>query len=146
MLRDAPMSSYLDEYDGDIVTVARRFDPIAAELLRGRLAADGIPATLGDANLVQTYALCASALGGVRVMVPESYAKQALRAIAAIEQGDLALDDEPGADETAVAREAMPDPDAAPVAARLSRIAAATAALLLLGLVVELLRPGPTLH
>jgi hypothetical protein len=132
----------------DIVTVARRFDPIAAELLRGRLAADGIPATLGDANLVQTYALCASALGGVRVMVPESYAKQALRAIAAIEQGDLALDDEPGWDEPTLARDTAPDPPEATTsaAARLSRIAAATAALLVIGLVVELLRPGPALH
>lgn len=79
--------------DGDYITVARRLDPIAAELLRGRLAADGIPARLADAHLVQTYSLWATALGGVRVMVPSSWAPQALRAIAAIEQGELALED-----------------------------------------------------
>ncbi|HEX4510100.1 MAG TPA: DUF2007 domain-containing protein, partial [Burkholderiaceae bacterium] len=73
--------------EGDFVTVARRFDPIAAELLRGRLAADGIPARLADAHLVQAYNLCAAALGGVRVMVPASWAPQALRAIAAVEHG-----------------------------------------------------------
>jgi hypothetical protein len=137
------MSSFRDDYDGDIVTVARRFDPIEAELLRGRLAADGIPATLGDANLVQTYALCASALGGVRVMVPESYAKQALRAIAAIEHGDLQLEDEAGADEIAATSDA---PDRASRISLLSRIAAATAALLLIGIVAELLRQGAGVH
>jgi hypothetical protein len=79
--------------DGDFVTVARRFDPIAAELLRGRLAADGIPARLADVHLVQTYSLWAAALGGVRVMVPASWAPQAMRAIAAVEKGELALED-----------------------------------------------------
>lgn len=79
--------------EGDFVTVARRLDPIAAELLRGRLAADGIPVRLADAHLVQAYSLGAAALGGVRVMVPASWAPQASRAIAAVEQGDLALDE-----------------------------------------------------
>jgi hypothetical protein len=133
------MPGFSDDYDGDIITVARRFDPIEAELLRGRLAADGIPATLGDANLVQTYALCASALGGVRVMVPEAYAKQALRAIAAIEHGDLLLEDDGGGDDLATSPETADDAASA-TAARLSRIAAGTAALLLIGLIVELLR------
>jgi hypothetical protein len=137
------MPSFRDDYDGDIVTVARRFDPIEAELLRGRLAADGIPATLGDANLVQTYALCASALGGVRVMVPESYAKQALRAIAAIEHGDLLLEDDAGVDEIAATPEAPEAPDRA---SWFSRIVAATATLLLVGLVAELLHQGATGH
>ena len=133
-------------YDGDIVTIARRFDPIEAELLRGRLAADGIPATLGDAHLVQTYALCASAIGGVRVMVPASYATQALRAIAAIEHGDLRLDDEVnvGEEPGAVDPPSRADPAAA---ARLPLLAAGAAALLALFVVMELLaRPALPLH
>jgi hypothetical protein len=131
-------------YDGDIVTIARRFDPIAAELLRGRLAADGIPATLGDAHLVQTYALWATALGGVRVMVPASYVPQALRAIAAIEHGELRLEDEGDEEDDEPAGAAQPSPEpGARARLRLPRQAAAVAALLLLFALLELLaRPG----
>jgi hypothetical protein len=125
--------------DGDYVTVARRLDPIAAELLRGRLAADGIPALLADAHLVQTYSLWAAALGGVRVMVPASWVPQALRAIAAVEHGDLALDDaalagdDAGAESRAADGAHLADPggdDRAHVHG--AHLAAAAAALLLL--------------
>src|SRR4051794_6381361 len=132
-------------YESDIVTIARRFDPIAAELLRGRLAADGIPATLGDANLVQAYALWATALGGVRVMVPASYAPQALRAIAAIEHGELRLEDDGEDDERDRLEASRLVP--APRASRVPRGAAAAAALLLLLALLELVgRLGPVWH
>jgi hypothetical protein len=132
-------------YEGDIVTIARRFDPIAAELLRGRLAADGIPATLGDANLVQTYALWATALGGVRVMVPASYVPQALRAIAAIEHGELQLEDG-GEDEEAAPADAL-ESARVPTSSRLARLAAGAAAMLVLFALLELLaRSSPLLH
>ena len=136
-------------YDGDIVTIARRFDPIAAELVRGRLAADGIPATLGDAHLVQASALWATALGGVRVMVPTSYVPQALRAIAAIEHGELRLEDD-GDEADGVDDAAAPGPEAsgpAPRRPRLSRQAAGVAALLVLFALLELLgRLAPVLR
>jgi hypothetical protein len=132
-----------EPYLGDIVTVAHRFDPLEAELMCGRLRADGIPATLADVHLVQAYAFFATALGGVRVMVPATFAPQALEAIAAIEQGELLLDD--GGDE-----EARESPDADPeslTAASLSRVAAgASGWLLLIGLIVALVRPAPMLH
>jgi len=133
-------------YDGDLVTIARRFDPIAAELVRGRLAADGIPATLGDAHLVQTSALWATALGGVRVMVPASYVPQALRAVAAIEHGELRLEDEEEAgDEDDPPRREAGDPP--PRRAHLPRQAVGVAALLVLFAVLELLgRLGPALR
>jgi len=139
-------------YDGDLVTVARRYDPIAAELVRGRLAADGIPATLGDAHLVQTSALWANALGGVRVMVPAAYAAQALRAIAAIEGGDLRLEDEDDDEEADPEARARCDPPARPGTppprpARPPHPAVAVAALLVLFAVLELLgRLSPALH
>jgi hypothetical protein len=136
-------------YDGDLVTIARRFDPIAAELLRGRLAADGIPATLGDAHLVQASALWATALGGVRVMVPASYVPQALRAVDAIEHGELRLeDDEDAGDEAdAARREATDTGDPPPRRAPLPRQALGVAALLVLFAVLELLgRLGPALR
>ena len=130
--------------DRDFVTVARRLDPIAAELLRGRLAADGIPARLADAHLVQTYSLGAAALGGVRVMVPASWTPQALRAIAAVEQGALALDEEPLAGVEGVPDERAPEdlPGAAPLQAAVPWMLA-TAAVLLVFMLVSALARSP---
>jgi hypothetical protein len=93
-------------YQGDMVTVARRFNSLEAELLRGRLAADGIPATLGDAHTVQTDTLLTTALGGVRIRVPTSFEAQALRTIADLEAGALELMDD---DEAALAEEPPAD-------------------------------------
>lgn len=109
-------------YPGDMVTVARRFNSLEAELLRGRLAADGIPATLGDAHTVQTDTLLTTALGGVRIRVPSSWEAQALRAIADVEAGAFEL-----GDELPLEADALPE-DAAPLftttqAARLRRLA-----------------------
>jgi hypothetical protein len=78
---------------GDMVTVARRFNSLEAELLRGRLAADGIPAVLGDAHTVQTDTLLTTALGGVRIRVPSSFEAQARRTLADIESGSFMLEE-----------------------------------------------------
>lgn len=118
-------------HDGDMVTIARRFNPIEAELLRGRLAADGIPAVLGDAHTVQTDSLLTAALGGVRVRVPTSYERQALRAIADIDGGALMLAED--ADVSGTPDPADDDRAAAFAASRrdgLPRAALATAAAL----------------
>ena len=97
-----------NDYEGDLLTVAHRFNPLEAELLRGRLAADGIPTTLGDAHTVQTDTLLTAALGGVRVMVPAAYVERARQAIAAVEGGEFMLPE--GA-------EAIGEPEADPPAA-----------------------------
>ena len=115
-------------WDGDLVTVAHRFNTLEAELLRGRLAADGIPTLLGDAHTVQTDTLLTVALGGVRVMVPASYAPRARRAIAAVESGEFML---------AEGAEAIgePESESQPAGAPgLSRLAFATMAIVVLGL------------
>jgi hypothetical protein len=124
-------------YLGDLVIVARRFNSREAELLRGRLAADGIPATLGDAHTVQTDTLLTAALGGVRIRVPASYEAQARRTIADVENGAFMLDDDDsGVDDAPESSQARDD--AAEFAASrregMSRTAfAAAAGLLFLG-------------
>ncbi len=123
-------------YAGDMVTVARRFNSLEAELLRGRLAADGIPATLGDAHTVQTDTLLTTALGGVRIRVPSAYEAQALRAIADVESGAFELDDDSSQPEQ------LPPEDSTPLftaaqAARLRRLALGAAVVFA---AVELLR------
>ena len=87
---------------GDFVTVTRVFNSLEAEMLRGCLEAEGIPATLGDAQTIQTDTLLTVALGGIRVMVPSQFADAALQTVAAFECGALAIDELPADAEPAV--------------------------------------------
>jgi len=80
---------------GDLVTVTRVFNSLEAEMLRGCLQAEGIPATLGDAQTIQTDTLLTVALGGIRVMVPATFADAARQTVQAFERGALAIDDLP---------------------------------------------------
>ena len=98
---------------GDLVTVTRVFNSLEAEMLRGCLEAEGIPATLGDAQTIQTDTLLTVALGGIRVMVPSSFADAARQTVAAFERGALAIDELPD-DAEAAAPETETETDAPP--------------------------------
>lgn len=78
----------------DLVVAAKYLSPTDAYLVQGCLAAGGIPAVVADANHVQADQLIAPALGGVRILVPESYLTQTAELLAALERGELALDDD----------------------------------------------------
>ncbi|MES2130201.1 MAG: DUF2007 domain-containing protein [Pseudomonadota bacterium] len=77
----------------DLLEVARYFVPTEAHIVQGCLAASGVPAVVADANLVQTNSLWTAALGGVRILVPESFLAQAQAIIAAFERGDYQLNE-----------------------------------------------------
>jgi len=81
-----------EPYLGDLVTIARPYQPVEANLLKSMLEAAGIPATVADANLVQANAWMANAVGGVRVQVPASLVGRAKAAIAEYEQGAFELE------------------------------------------------------
>jgi len=83
-----------EEYAGDLVVVARRSTPTEAHILQARLHAAGLPAVVTDAGLVQANSLLTVAVGGVRVLVPEAFVEEALELVAALERGDLELDDD----------------------------------------------------
>jgi len=87
----------------DLVTVTRVFNTLEAEMLRGCLEAEGIPATLGDVQTVQTDTLLTVAMGGVRIMVPAPFADAARQTIEAFERGALAIDELPPESEDAPA-------------------------------------------
>jgi Putative prokaryotic signal transducing protein len=94
----APSSPPPDEepepaVEGDLVMVARMYDPLEAEMLRGRLESEGIPAMVADTQITQVNPLYKLAIGGVRVMVPEAYLAQARDIVRADARGDYALDD-----------------------------------------------------
>lgn len=78
---------------GGLETIAQFNDPVDAQLLQGRLQAEGIPAFLADANLIQTHRLLSIALGGVRVQVSADDLPRARAVLAALEAGDYALDE-----------------------------------------------------
>ena len=85
---------------GDLVTVTRVFNSLEAEMLRGCLESEGIPVTLGDVQLVQTYSV-GLALGGIRIMVPAMFADAARSTVDAFEHGELAIDELPSDSEPA---------------------------------------------
>ena len=76
-----------------LTEVARYLIPMDATLVQGCLVAAGVPAVLADANLVQTDLLLAPALGGVGILVPDAYVRQAESVLAAYERGEYALDE-----------------------------------------------------
>jgi hypothetical protein len=81
---------------GDLVLIARVFTPIEAHMLQSRLEAEGVPAVVADAHIVQANPFLTMAVGGVRVLVPESQVERAREIMQAIERGDYALDDHKG--------------------------------------------------
>jgi hypothetical protein len=59
-------------------------------MLKSRLELEGVPAIVTDAQMAQN--LVPLAIGGVRVLVPESYLSRAREIALAVEKGDFALD------------------------------------------------------
>ena len=92
---------------GELVTITRVFNSLEAEMLRGCLEAEGIPVTLGDVQMVQTY-LVGIALGGIRIMVPAPFADAARLTVEAIERGALEIDELPIEAEPAIAETETP--------------------------------------
>jgi hypothetical protein len=78
----------------DLFIVARYLVPTDAILAQGCLVAGGVPAVVADANHVQADLMIASAIGGVRVLVPEAYLAQSKAMLEALARGDYALDDD----------------------------------------------------
>jgi hypothetical protein len=79
--------------EGDLITVARLFDATEAEMLRGRLEAEGVPAMVADANTSRAIPIYQLAIGGVRLLVPEKYLQKAHEVLKADARGDYAIDE-----------------------------------------------------
>jgi hypothetical protein len=78
----------------DLVQIARFFTPVEAHMLQSRLEAEGVPAVVADAQIVGVNPLLTMAVGGVRVLVPESELERAREIVSAIERGDYSLDEQ----------------------------------------------------
>ncbi len=85
----------IEEVPGrDLFTIAQYLDPMEAHTARGCLVAAGIPAVVADNNHIQANQLMAPAMGGVRVLVPESFIQQSKEVLEALARGDFALGDD----------------------------------------------------
>ena len=62
-------------------------------MLQARLELEGVPAVVTDTQIAQN--LVPLAVGGVRVLVPESYLPRAREIALGVEKGDFALDGSP---------------------------------------------------
>lgn len=80
---------------GDMTVIARMPTAQEALTLKGCLQAAGIPAALGDAHTVQANMLWATALGGVRVMVPQAFVARANEVIAEYRRGAFEIEGDP---------------------------------------------------
>jgi hypothetical protein len=78
----------------DLVIVARRLDPIEAQILRSALAAGGVPAIVDDANAANCFGHLGYVLDGVRVRVSDEHAARAREIIEDIAASRLMLEDE----------------------------------------------------
>lgn len=73
-----------------LTTVGRYFDPWEAHILRGRLEAEGIPASVaGDQHIIADWPLSV-ALGGAALQVPTAHLAEAQKIVAAYHSGVFA--------------------------------------------------------
>lgn len=75
-----------------LTAIARYFDPWEAHILRARLEAEGVPASVtGDQHIIANWPLSV-ALGGAALQVPGEYLEQAQEIIAAYHAGTFEQD------------------------------------------------------
>lgn len=73
----------------DWVVIDGFIDVIQADIVRGRLEAEGVPAILGNRHLVSADWMYAQAVGGVRILVPREFVSEAREIIADIDSGQF---------------------------------------------------------
>lgn len=89
-----------EQHSHDWVVIDGFTDVIQADIVRGRLEVEGIPAILGNRHLVTADWMYAQALGGVRILVPREFVSEARALIADIDSGKfLDVDEKLGQEE-----------------------------------------------
>lgn len=78
----------------DLVTIVRVTEVWEAHIIKARLQAEGLLASIADEHLVSMDWFYSNAIGGVRVQVPASEEIRARSVLEAIERGDYALSDD----------------------------------------------------
>lgn len=79
---------------GRLLVLARFFEPMDAYMLKGCLESNNVPVLVADAHMVQANQFLTTAIGGVRVLVPESHFELALKIRKAFDAGEYQLADD----------------------------------------------------
>ena len=79
---------------GSLLVLARFFEPMDAYVLKACLESNDVPAVVADAHMVQANQFLTTAIGGVRVLVPESHFERALKIRKAFDAGEYQLADD----------------------------------------------------
>lgn len=88
----APATAAAGPYPpSDSVVAATFLTPTDAHIFKALLEAEGIPATVADANFLQAYQFLSTSVGGVRVLVPESLQQHAREVFQDFSAGKLQL-------------------------------------------------------
>lgn len=80
--------------DNAAVPCASYWNMLDAHIAKGRLQAEGIPAFLDNEHFVTADWFVNIFVGGVRVLVPPSFAVQAAAVLEQIEQGEFSVEDD----------------------------------------------------
>lgn len=78
----------------ELVTVATTFDVFEAEMLRDQLLAGGFEVYLADDNIVGAMNLLASAVGGIKIKVPDTEADEAARFVEDFRNAEIVFDED----------------------------------------------------
>jgi hypothetical protein len=78
----------------ELVTVATTFDIVEAEMLRNQLVAEGFEVYLADDNIVGVMNLLASAVGGIKIKVPETEADEAAKFVEDFRNAEIVFDED----------------------------------------------------
>ncbi len=78
----------------ELVTVATTFDIVEAEMLRNQLEAEGFEVYLADDNIVGAMNLLASAVGGIKIKVPEAEAAEAAKFVEDFRNAEIVFDED----------------------------------------------------
>lgn len=78
----------------ELVTVATIFDVFEAEMLRDQLLAEGFEVYLADDNIVGAMNLLASAVGGIKIKVPDTEADEAAKFVEDFRNAEIVFDED----------------------------------------------------
>lgn len=108
-----PTEEALDQpHEGDMAKLEGDLSPQEAQVIASLLQSAGIPAFAADTNLVQANSLLAFAVGGCRVLVPESRLLEARELLSAMRRGDFDLGEDFEGDDAAAYPPLKPQPPA----------------------------------
>jgi len=77
-----------------LVSIASYSNSLQANIVKGRLLAENIPATLANEQYINADWLLSNALGGVQIQVPAEYEQQARELIESIDNGQFDVSDD----------------------------------------------------